>query len=146
MAKKDKDKKNEKDAEKKGKQGKDEQEVNKPEYKTIINTKMVPSICMLLAGIVRAIFGIVYRDDIKSFLWSLVLVMIVFYILGFIIKSILDRNFREMIEDAVVEKTEEEKELENIEETDAPEDEDGGFIQEKQPETMEPLDDADSFE
>ncbi len=141
---KDKDKENEKDKEKLSDQN-GEQADEKKKYRTIINTKPVPSICMLLAGIVRCIFGIIYRDELKSFLWTLVLVMICFYIIGFLVKGILDRNFKEMIEDAPVETPEEERELENIEETDGVVAEEAGFIQEKLVNPVNDEEDMDSF-
>ena len=80
-----------------------------------MKTRAIPSICMLAAGIIRCIAGVIYREEIKAFLWSLILVMLIFYIIGVIVKVILDKNFKEMEEDK--EEAAEETELENIEET-----------------------------
>ncbi|MBE5905931.1 MAG: hypothetical protein E7277_03930 [Lachnospiraceae bacterium] len=121
---------------------------NKDEQKnevSMLNTKPIPSVCMLAGGLIRCIFGILYRDEIKSFLWSLVLVMIIFYFIGICVKMVLDRNFKMMIEDAPVEEKGEEKELENIEDEGGNMNE-GGFIQEKLSEQLGDDDNSESFE
>ncbi|SFP91583.1 hypothetical protein SAMN02910358_00062 [Lachnospiraceae bacterium XBB1006] len=120
----------------------------KEEKKTEVNmlkTKSVPSICMLLAGLVRCVFGILHQDEIKGFLWSLVLVMILFYLIGIAVRIIIDRNFKVMIEDASPEKGEKEKELENID-GEVAELGEGGTIQEKLSEQLGDDDNSESFE
>ncbi len=94
-----------------------------------MKTRAIPSICMLLAGIIRSIAGIIYGDELKSFMWSLIVVMICFYILGFIVKIVLDRNFKEMLEDA--EEQTDDKELENIDENENSDKIENEFVHEK---------------
>ncbi len=102
-----------------------------------MKTRAVPSICMLSAGLIRCIAGAVYREELKSFLWSLILVMIVFYLMGIVIKMVLDRNIKDMLEDAPTE--DDLKDLENIED-DQPEnmaDGESVSVKEKNPEYSE---------
>lgn len=56
-----------------------------------MKTKYVPPVVMLCAGLIRAVFGILYKQDIKDFLWAVLLVMVIFYILGSIVKVVLDK-------------------------------------------------------
>lgn len=81
-----------------------------------MKTRVVPSICMLAAGLIRCIAGAIYQEELKSFLWSLILVMVLFYLFGIVIRFVLDRNIKEML---VEEENQEEEdiELENIEES-----------------------------
>ena len=57
-----------------------------------MKTKYIPPIIMLAAGLIRAIAGVFYRQDIKDFLWSILIVMVIFYILGSIVKVVLDKS------------------------------------------------------
>lgn len=57
-----------------------------------MKTKYIPSIIMLVAGLIRAIAGVFYRQDIKDFLWSILIVMIIFYIIGSVVKVVLDKQ------------------------------------------------------
>ena len=57
-----------------------------------MKTKYVPAIIMLIAGLIRAIAGVFYRQDIKDFLWAILIVMIIFYIIGSVVKVILDKS------------------------------------------------------
>ena len=53
----------------------------------------VPAIITLLAGFVTSVVMIVNKYSLKPFLWILVLVMAGFYILGIIIRVILNKAF-----------------------------------------------------
>ena len=65
-----------------------------------MNTKRVPSIIMLLAGAVTCIVTFLNRYEIKDTLMILIWVLIVFLIIGCVIKKILD-SFHMPNEDAV---------------------------------------------
>lgn len=85
-----------------------------------MNTKYVPAIIMLLGGLVRCIIGIYDKDEFSlSYALSLLLVLVIFYIIGLVIKAILDKHIPIVEEEETQEEVlEEEKELEDISETD----------------------------
>ncbi len=85
-----------------------------------MNTKPVPAIVMLLGGAIACIFGMVYHYSVKHFITTLLVVLIIFYVIGCIVKIILDKNFKEMDEAAEEEEPAEvsEEEKENIESED----------------------------
>lgn len=58
-----------------------------------MKTNYVPAIIMLLAGLVDSVISIYYKLDLYSFTKRLLLVLVVFYILGCVVKIILDINF-----------------------------------------------------
>ena len=80
-----------------------------------MKTKGIPAVVMLLAGFVTCIIGIVQHMETMLFIRTLLIVLIVFYIFGCIIKMILDRNFKEMDEEK--ENTESDQKTEEMEET-----------------------------
>ena len=61
-----------------------------------MKTKPIPAIVMLSAGFVTCIIAIYTHMELMAFTKSLLLVLIVFYILGGIVKIILDKNFAQM--------------------------------------------------
>ena len=63
-----------------------------------MKTKPIPAIVMLSAGFVTCIIAIYTHMELMAFT-SLLLVLIVFYILGGIVKIILDKNFAQMKEE-----------------------------------------------
>ena len=81
-----------------------------------MKTKQVPAIIMLVAGFITCIISIVQHMEFGDFVKTLFIVLICFYILGGIVKIILDKNFapeeketqeeEDLLEDA--------EELENI--------------------------------
>ena len=71
-----------------------------------MKTNYVPAIVMLLAGGVYCLFGIYYQVSLMDFCVQLLIVLIIFWIVGGIIRMVLDRFMGE-IEDKK-EKTEEE--------------------------------------
>lgn len=60
-----------------------------------MKTKSIPAIIMLLAGAIACIAGIASHLDVAGFVKMLLIVLIVFYLLGCIVKIILDSNFKE---------------------------------------------------
>jgi len=83
-----------------------------------MKTKDVPAIVMLLAGGVYCLIGIRYQIPLMDFLVNLLIILLFFWILGGIVRMVLDRFMGE-IED----KTEAEEEEEEADETDAKESE-----------------------
>lgn len=61
-----------------------------------MNTKPVPAIIMLVAGFVTCIVGIVQHFSIGTYIKTLFLVLIGFYLLGCIVKLVIDKGFRVM--------------------------------------------------
>lgn len=61
-----------------------------------MNTRSVPAIIMLAAGLVTCIIGIVQQFSFGMFTKTLFLVLIGFYLLGLLVKLALDKGFRMM--------------------------------------------------
>lgn len=61
-----------------------------------MKTKSIPAIIMLLAGLVACIAGMAAHMEVSDFMKMLLIVLILFYVLGSVVKVILDRNFAEM--------------------------------------------------
>lgn len=104
-----------------------------------MKTKAVPSMVMLAAAGIRCVAGIVNEEETTSFLVSLLVTMCIFYLIGYIVKIVLDRNFKDMVEDLP---SEEEiidgEDVENFEESQESEED---FVKEKPLE--EPQDETD---
>lgn len=85
-----------------------------------MKTKPIPAIVMLSAGFVTCIIAIYTHMELMAFTKSLLLVLVVFYVLGGVVKIILDKNFAQMKEEAEettdTEETPEESEEETSEE------------------------------
>ena len=64
-----------------------------------MKTKQVPAIVMLTAGFVTCVISIMQHMEFGRFLKILLLVLICFYILGCVVKVILDKNFAPMQEE-----------------------------------------------
>lgn len=77
-----------------------------------MKTKQVPAIIMLTAGFVTCVISIMQHMEFGRFLKILLLVLICFYILGCVVKVILDKNFAPMQEEE-----EEQEQTEEGEET-----------------------------
>lgn len=58
-----------------------------------MNTKPVPAIIMLIAGLVACIVSFMQQLSFGSFVRTELLVLVLFYILGCIVRLILDRGF-----------------------------------------------------
>ena len=86
-----------------------------------MKTKHIPALVTLLAGAVAALLMWLWKVDFFTFTRNLLIVLIIFYILGIVIKVILDHNFKDMEEEAkeegegeTGEGTEEETSQENV--------------------------------
>lgn len=64
-----------------------------------MKTKTIPAIIMLLAGFIACLAGINAHMEVADFMKMLLIVLIIFYILGCIVKAIVDKNFAEMQEE-----------------------------------------------
>lgn len=76
-----------------------------------MKTKQIPAVIMLIAGLVTSIAAILSHMETVQFLKILVVVLIIFYVAGCMIKVILDRNFKEEVEEAGSETEAEENEI-----------------------------------
>lgn len=61
-----------------------------------MKTKTIPAIIMLTAGFVACIAGIIGHMETIKFTKMLFIVLILFYILGSVIKIVIDSNFKEV--------------------------------------------------
>ena len=61
-----------------------------------MNTKPIPAIIMLTAGFVTCVVGIVQHFSFGTYIKTLFLVLIGFYLLGCAVKLVLDKGFRVM--------------------------------------------------
>lgn len=61
-----------------------------------MNTKPIPAIIMLTAGFVTCVVGIVQHFSFGTYVKTLFLVLIGFYLLGCLVKLVLDKGFRVM--------------------------------------------------
>ncbi len=58
-----------------------------------MNTKPIPAIIMLTAGFVTCVIGILQHYSFGVFVKTLFLILVGFYILGGIVKFVLDKGF-----------------------------------------------------
>ena len=77
-----------------------------------MKTKTIPVILMLVAGAMACVLGFVYRYETTQFFTMVLTVLIVFYMLGCIVKIIIDKTFpvEQPKKDGTAEETEEAKE------------------------------------
>lgn len=91
--------------------------------------KMIPLILMLAAGAITSIITYLRDFELTTMLWILLFVLIVFYILGLVIKKILDVFDRQIKEREEKEKADEgaviEKELSEEDEQNTAKPDDG---------------------
>lgn len=85
-----------------------------------MKTKSIPAIIMLLAGLVACIAGMAAHMEVSDFMKMLLIVLILFYVLGSVVKVILDRNFAEMQDEQTTD-GEEAEDGENVGETEGEE-------------------------
>ena len=91
-----------------------------------MKTKDVPAIVMLLAGGVYCLFGILYKIPLTEFLIQLLVILLVFWMLGGILKMVLDHFMGEIevkeeeedSEDSDSEGEDTDQETENVDEED----------------------------
>ena len=65
-----------------------------------MKTKEIPAIVMLIAGAVYCLLGILYQISLMDFCVQLLIVLLVFWILGGIVRMFLDRFMGEIGEKA----------------------------------------------
>ena len=61
-----------------------------------MKTNNVPALVMLTAGFVDCVMAIRTGQELGPFVKQLLIILLIFYALGSIVKVILDRNFGEM--------------------------------------------------
>lgn len=85
-----------------------------------MKTNNIPALVMLSAGLVDCVIAIKMGQPLWPFTRQLLLVLIIFYILGSIIRVILDRSFQDMddLEEMDLEDLGEPQEMEQEEATD----------------------------
>lgn len=76
-----------------------------------MNTKKIPAVVSLLAGLIALVVTYVRKAEILETLTTLLIVLLSFYVLGSIVKVVIDK----IVKDDIEEETDEESELENIE-------------------------------
>lgn len=74
-----------------------------------MKTKQIPAIIMLLAGFITCMYSIIQRATLAEFVTRMWIVLILFYILGVVVKVVLDKN---IVEKAKKDDLEENQEIE----------------------------------
>ena len=74
-----------------------------------MKTNGVPAIIMLAAGFIDCVIAILTHMSLWNFTRQLLLVLVLFYVIGCVVKMIIDRNFKDMEDDQNGEETEESK-------------------------------------
>ena len=64
-----------------------------------MKTNGVPAIIMLAAGFIDCVIAILTHMSLWNFTRQLLLVLVLFYVIGCVVKMIIDRNFKDMEED-----------------------------------------------
>ena len=84
-----------------------------------MKTKQIPPMVTLVAGLITCVMAVFNHISMATFVKNLFIVVISFFILGTVIKVIIDKNFKEMdeeIEEELEEELEGEQQEEEIEE------------------------------
>ena len=79
-----------------------------------MKTRFIPAMVALTAGLIRCIAAIIYPTELVPFLLTLSIVMFFFFVMGIVIEVLVEKNFKDLADDAP--KDEENIELENIDE------------------------------
>lgn len=80
-----------------------------------MKTKSVPAVIMLIAGFIACVAGMIAHMEVAGFMKMLLVVLILFYILGCIVKLVLDKNFAEMQDEETTDGEETEDNEESLE-------------------------------
>lgn len=64
-----------------------------------MKTKSIPAVIMLTAGLIACIAGIAAHMEVVRFTKMLLCVLFIFYVLGCVVKIVIDKNFKEMQEE-----------------------------------------------
>jgi uncharacterized membrane protein len=65
-----------------------------------MKTKSLPAVIMLVAGFIDCILAICYHLSLWEFTRQLLLVLVIFYLLGCVVKIVVDVNFKPAEENA----------------------------------------------
>ena len=55
----------------------------------------LPSIIALVSGLLVCIITLMYQYPVEQVLWILVMVMVIFYLIGLVLRKILNKTFEE---------------------------------------------------
>lgn len=83
-----------------------------------MKTKYIPALVMLTAGLIDCLYTMFSGLSLLDFTKRLLIVLIVFYILGVVIKIIIDMNFKNMndsVENTEPEEAAADEKLNNVE-------------------------------
>ncbi len=69
----------------------EDERTNTNPKKNDLNTKVLPPLLMLIAGIISFVICLIFSYELKSMLLVMFISMLVFAIIGTVIKSIVDR-------------------------------------------------------
>lgn len=86
-----------------------------------MKTNSVPAVIMLTAGLIDCIVSIYQRLSLFDFTKQLLIVLVIFYLLGCVVKLLLDINFPQMDNEAEIE----EEDAEDIESAEGEPEEEG---------------------
>ncbi|MFP3154067.1 hypothetical protein LQZ18_06460 [Lachnospiraceae bacterium ZAX-1] len=64
-----------------------------------MNTKPIPAVIMMIAGIITCLMAVFNHMELAAFLKTLLIVLVGFYMLGCVIKLVLDFNFPKIMEE-----------------------------------------------
>ena len=80
-----------------------------------MKTNGVPAIIMLAAGFIDCVIAILTHMSLWNFTRQLLLVLVLFYVIGCVVKMIIDRNFKDTEESKEEQEAESSEEQENTE-------------------------------
>ena len=64
-----------------------------------MKTKYIPALVMLLAGLVNCLYTMLSGMSLLDFTKRLLIVLIIFYIIGVVVKIVIDMNFKDLDDD-----------------------------------------------
>ena len=64
-----------------------------------MKTKYIPALVMLLAGLVNCLYTMLSGMSLLDFTKSLLIVLIIFNIIGVVVKIVIDMNFKDLGDD-----------------------------------------------
>ena len=102
-----------------------------------MKTNGVPAIIMLAAGFIDCVIAILTHMSLWNFTRQLLLVLVLFYVIGCVVKMIIDRNFKDMEDDQNGEEMEESKEEGSGEQENTEQAKDAQEQSQEQPEVQE---------
>lgn len=84
-----------------------------------MKTNYIPALVMLAAGVIDSVFALLHQMELLDYLKQLLLVLILFLLIGNILKMILDIGIKKMADkdEEQEEKSPEEASLENVDAT-----------------------------